>query len=241
MPPTHAVLFDLDDTLYEELSYVQSGFHAVAEYLSGEYGISADGAFADMMDVLAREGRGRIFDRVMDRRNLRATDLIPKLVQVYRDHLPSIVPFPDVLPAIDRLRRLGVKLGLITDGQAQVQERKVVALGLHQVMDVIIYTGRRGPEYWKPNLGPFLDAARALAITPIQAAYVGNDPAKDFVGANRASMLTIHLLRRAEEEAPVCDAAVHATSMHGVVEEIERRREAGHNDSSPGPDVWTES
>ncbi|WP_214515343.1 hypothetical protein, partial [Mycobacterium tuberculosis] len=35
------VVFDLDDTLYDELTYVQSGFQAVAGYLRDTYGMPA--------------------------------------------------------------------------------------------------------------------------------------------------------------------------------------------------------
>lgn len=241
MPPTHAVLFDLDDTLYAELTYVHSGFRAVAAYLSEAHGLPADVLFDDMLDELTREGRGQIFDRVVARHDLRTPDLVPALVQIYREHPPCIALFPDVLPALGRLRRLGVKLGLITDGHWRVQERKVAALGLHNLMEVIIYTGQRGPDYWKPNPAPFLDAARALAITPAQAAYVGNDPAKDFGGANHVGMLTIHLLRREGDEAPACDAALHAASMQDVVQEIAKRQEATQGSPLPGSDSWTES
>ena len=31
------IVFDLDDTLYEEITYVRSGFKAVASYLSQTY------------------------------------------------------------------------------------------------------------------------------------------------------------------------------------------------------------
>jgi putative hydrolase of the HAD superfamily len=33
------IVFDLDDTLYEEITYVRSGFKAVANYLSKNYKI----------------------------------------------------------------------------------------------------------------------------------------------------------------------------------------------------------
>ena len=44
-----AILFDLDDTLYGEKTYVASGFRAVARDLESEIGIPCDRLAKEMM------------------------------------------------------------------------------------------------------------------------------------------------------------------------------------------------
>ena len=58
-PPQMPVLvFDLDDTLYPELSYVHSGFRAVAAFLSPLLEVPAETLAAGMIAEEAAQGRG---------------------------------------------------------------------------------------------------------------------------------------------------------------------------------------
>ena len=54
------LVFDLDDTLYDELTYVHSGFRAVSSFLEAEYNLPAEASFPWMMERLAG-GRGDSF------------------------------------------------------------------------------------------------------------------------------------------------------------------------------------
>ncbi len=54
------VIFDLDDTLYNERDFVYSGFMEVATYLSNKYGIDKNILFDDMVNILNSRGRGKI-------------------------------------------------------------------------------------------------------------------------------------------------------------------------------------
>ncbi|HEX2953991.1 MAG TPA: HAD family hydrolase, partial [Bacillota bacterium] len=58
------LVFDLDDTLYEELTFVKSGFRAVAGFLQERYGIPAQPSLELMLQKL-EGGRGRIFDDLL--------------------------------------------------------------------------------------------------------------------------------------------------------------------------------
>jgi putative hydrolase of the HAD superfamily len=56
------VLFDLDDTLYDESAFVTSGFRTVAAHLADRFGVDKQEAFSAVMSVLTTEGRGKVFD-----------------------------------------------------------------------------------------------------------------------------------------------------------------------------------
>ena len=51
------IIFDLDDTLYEERTFVESGFRAVAEYLEKHFKINKKELFEDLKNILRKEGR----------------------------------------------------------------------------------------------------------------------------------------------------------------------------------------
>lgn len=213
-----AVLFDMDDTLYDERTFVVSGFHAAAGYLADRFHIDGQGIFSAMMEVFSKEGRGKVFDKALERFGLCSPALVQELVDVYRAHWPQITLYPDVMPALTALKECGAKLGIVTDGLHSVQKRKVAALGLAELVDVIVYTDELGVDYWKPSPAGFLCALERLAVESTRAAYVGNDPAKDFAGPKAIGMLAVHIQRNGElvKEAN-CEAQAHITELSELV------------------------
>ena len=64
------IVFDLDDTLYEEITYVRSGFKAVANYLSRNYKIgTTKNIYSQFVQLLKTQGRGKVFDSFLDNQN----------------------------------------------------------------------------------------------------------------------------------------------------------------------------
>lgn len=186
-----AVLFDLDDTLYPELDYVHSGFRAVARFLAN-FSDERDW-FAEMLQILEEEGRGRIFDRVLEQ--IRPTESlnVHTLLFVYRSHIPEIELPENSLRILRGVRESGCKTGLVTDGCHVVQRNKTQALGMEELMDVIVHTDVLGSGCWKPSPVPFEVAMRMLDLDPGQGVYVGDNPAKDFSGARSLGMKTIRI------------------------------------------------
>ena len=64
------VAFDLDDTLYRELDYVESGFRAVAEHVADIHPITSVEAYELLMESMVRSGRGRQFDDLLRIENI---------------------------------------------------------------------------------------------------------------------------------------------------------------------------
>jgi len=191
-----AVLFDLDDTLYPEIEFVKSGFRVVARYLSSRYHLDENALFAQMLDILQKEGRGKIFDNLLHSLGLYTKEKVKLLVYLYRSHRPIIHLYEDVLPTLECLRRYGTRLGIITDGMASVQRNKIVALGLNNLFDVIVCTDELGRDCWKPSTIPYKIALELLEARPSEAVYVGDDPSKDFLAPNSMGMLTIQVNRQ---------------------------------------------
>jgi len=190
-----AVLFDLDDTLYPEMTFVESGFRNVARYLSSKCGMSEEELLGRQLDILQRLGRGKIFDILLQDLGLYAEYRISLLLYLYRCNTLTLHLYEDVVPIIQGLRELGYYLGIITDGMASVQRRKVGALRLDQLVDLVICTEELGKGYQKPSAVPYRVALDILGVEPFNAAYVGNDISKDFAGANELGILTIQIER----------------------------------------------
>lgn len=195
------LIFDLDDTLYDERSYVDSGLRAVATYGADEFGWDAGEAFRFMTEVLERAGRGRIFDAVLERHGLLTRGRVEALVKVYRHHKPSLTLFPAAQRVLDRYRDQA-PLYLVTDGHKIVQSNKVAALGLWQIFRRVMITHRFGIRHAKPSTYCF-ERIRALeGCAWADMVYVADNPAKDFVNLNRKGMPTVRVLTGQHSAVP---------------------------------------
>lgn len=218
-----AVIFDLDDTLYREMDYVESGFSQVAVYLEERFGVDGSATKARFLELLERNGRGRIFDDWIRECQLEGAVAPSELVQVYRGHTPSIALYPDVEPALTRLRSSGVLLGIITDGCLAVQQMKIRLLGLPRLVEDIVCTDAEGDEYAKPNPKVFSDAVERLGVQASDSIYIGNDPKKDFSGPKSIGMYSAHIARTPVGDH-VCDAdfhIAHLDSLETLLSEID--------------------
>lgn len=194
-----AVLFDLDNTLYPEIEFVKSGFRTLARYLSSRYHFNGDSLFTQMLDILQRDGRGKVFDSLLHNLGLYTEEKVKLLVYLYRSHCPTIHLYEDALATLQHLRRCGMRLGIVTDGMASVQRNKIAALGLESLFDVIICTDELGRECWKPSTIPYKIALDLLQVSSSEAVYVSDDPSKDFLGPNSIGMPTIQVKRQIQQ------------------------------------------
>jgi putative hydrolase of the HAD superfamily len=196
-----AILFDLDDTLYPERQFVDSGFAAVARYLGSLAGGSPEYLTRRLITLHDDRGRGHLFDTLLEELGRPGErDLILACVLIYRTHKPTLQPFPGVIDTLRAIRSAGVRTGLISDGHAATQHRKLAALPeVERNLDVVVMTDDLGNEHAKPSQMPFLVACRLLGIPPAGAVYVANDSRKDFLGARGAGLRTIRVGRPPDE------------------------------------------
>lgn len=188
-----SVIFDVDNTLYSEMSYVKSGFIEVSKYLSNKYKLDCDMIFKKMIDIFDVEGRGKVFNILLDDLNLSEKENVLNLVYIYRFHAPNISLYDDVLDTLIHLKEKNYKLGIITDGRALVQKNKIDALNLNEIFDVIILTDALGSDFWKPSIVPYQIALDLLDSTPNESCYIGDDSFKDFLGPKSLNMKSIQV------------------------------------------------
>jgi putative hydrolase of the HAD superfamily len=98
--------------------------------------------------------------------------------------------YEDALPALDELRRHGLKVGLVTNGQRDLEE--FVA---HHGLQVDAMVGSRLHGRTKPHPSIFVAALRILDVRPDEAAMVGDSYEDDIEGARTLGMKAILLDR----------------------------------------------
>lgn len=185
------LIFDLDDTLYDERAYVLSGFAAVARMLQERFGWPEAASLSFMRRDLAAHGRGAIFDRLLETHGARAKSLVEACIKTYRHHVPAIALYP----AAERLLgQLDAPLYLVTDGHKVTQQRKIEALGLDRRFTRCFVTHRYGIRNAKPSVHCFGLIARLERCGWSDLVYVGDNPAKDFVNLSPLGVHTVRVL-----------------------------------------------
>lgn len=188
-PGADVFCFDLDDTLYSESDYVESGLRAAGALVDAE-APGAPPAGAWLVALWRRERARDAFQQLLRARGLDAGDWLARLQGAYRAHQPEIRPRAGVLDALGGLVHRGASLALVADGDLEVQRRKWAALRLPFPFAPIVFTDVRGRASWKPHPWGF---ERVMEAHPSAARffYVGDNPAKDFIAPNRLGWTTV--------------------------------------------------
>ena len=177
------VIFDLDDTLYDERDYVRSGYKAVAEYLG-------DPSAAERLWELFENKLPAIDSYLAE---IGKTDKKAECLSVYRQHMPDIRLRDGAAELLAQLREKGVKIGIITDGRPNGQKNKIKALGLDMLVDDMIVTDELGGEQFrKPCDIAFRIMQRKWRLPFGEMMYVGDNPSKDFQAPSQLGMMSIH-------------------------------------------------
>ncbi|WP_374470737.1 HAD family hydrolase [Phenylobacterium sp.] len=189
---TRALLLDMDDTLYEERSYVLSGFRAVARAIHEHFPhADAEALHAAMVEGLDVQGRGKLFDGALMAFRIEPTpELVQHLVSVYRSHAPDIALWPGVADTLAELRK-DWRLAVVTDGLHLMQARKAEALGLAELVDTVVFCWEH--EAPKPDPRGYREALKRLGAEPAEAVVIGDNPLHDMAAARAIGARSIRV------------------------------------------------
>lgn len=171
--PHSFFVFDLDDTLFPEIDFLQSGFRHIASGL--EPFIGAD-IYAGMWQQYLN--KGNVFSWILRQYG----SLLPRLtaddlLQQYRNHLPAIRLHKDAAVFLNQLNEQCIPAGLITDGRSNTQRNKLKALYLDNYFSDIIISEEFGSE--KPDERNYRYFERKYPGSDFY--YFGDNTNKDFI------------------------------------------------------------
>ena len=175
------VCFDLDDTLYKEIDFVESGFRLIAELENRSdllpkmmgWRVSGEDVFSNFNKAIGKETSKSEY------------------LKIYRYHIPKITLSEGVEEILNELKRRAVILGIITDGRSETQRNKIKALGLERWFDNdnIIISEEFGSEKTdERNFVVFMNRYPGADFL-----YIGDNPKKDFIVPNRLGWKTVVL------------------------------------------------
>ena len=193
--PFGAVLFDLDNTLYDR----EAAFGRWADlYLTETLRLTDTAeirrvhALIVSLDQNGYGSKQAIFERLQalypDRQDSPA-----RSVEVFFDEFfTQITPEAETEALLDALAETTIPFGVITNGSAR-QWRKLEQLGLTRRTDCLFVSETFGGK--KPDRAIFEAAAEHLGIAPTAILFVGDNPVVDILGAQAAGMKAAWLPR----------------------------------------------
>lgn len=196
-----AVIFDLDNTLYNEEDYfieVFSRYKATSECVDKIRKLFQNGLRQQSRDV---------FGDVLRYLNKYTPEAQEKLFDLYKMSDVNIALDQDAEMALIKIKASGLLVGVLTNGVVVAQKNKVRCLALDNKVDQIIYAREHGHE--KPATDSFQYMAACLGVSPGECVVIGDHPVNDIQGAANAGMEAIQMLKYTENSGhdPSVDCA----------------------------------
>lgn len=215
-----AVVFDMDNTLFDFVEAKLKACRAVVDYLG----------LKDEWELLNYFLRGKhgfensrnIADFMLDK-GVYSHDRFEECCRIYEEvKLNHIKPYPGVKEVLEELKKAGLKLAVVTDamnGHALKRLRKAELLHYFDVVVSGDMTGRRKPEPDSLKL-----ALNKLGVRPEEAAMVGDSIRRDIEAGKRLGMVTVYAAygdrNFFEDKSGEADFAIG--SVRELIEIIER-------------------
>ena len=132
------------------------------------------------------------------------------------------VAFPQLDEVLSHLAESGYRLGIITNGGAEIQQRKIDVMGIASAFDYIAISEVEG--FKKPEAGIFHRTLERLGVAPGEAVHVGDNPRSDIMGGKEAGLRTIWTRSRQWQAAPGADAVIDEIALlPGALEQLSTR------------------
>lgn len=166
-------IFDLDDTLFQELDFLKSAYADISARLSVNINSNV---YPEML--VKYHNRENVFEWLVSKYRQVIPDLnVQRLLIEYREHVPSIVLNKATKDFLHNLKKRCVPMGLITDGRSVTQRNKLKALGIEDYFEDIIISEEFGSE--KPDERNYLYFEQKYHGRDFY--FFGDNTSKDFI------------------------------------------------------------
>ncbi len=191
----HAVLFDLDDTLYSRRAAFARWTDAYLRdtlRLTNPVEAAEVRALIHGLDLNGYGSKQAIFERLHTDYPALPGHPARSLETFFAEFITHVRPEPATEALLETLAQASLPFGVITNGSVR-QWRKLDALGLPAHTDCLFVSETFGTK--KPDPVIFRAAAAHLCTPPERILFVGDSPALDIVGAQAVGMAAAWLPR----------------------------------------------
>ncbi len=188
-----AVIFDLDNTLVDFMKMKRRAIEeAVPAMIDAGLELSVEESNKVIDEIYKEQGieYQQVFDAFLQR-VLKKVDykiLSAGIVAYRRAREAALIPYPHVYSTLNKLLKLGIKMGIVSDAPVKEAWLRLAYLNFHHIVDAVVTfedTGQR-----KPHSAPFLTILKKLDVKPEEAIMVGDWVERDIIGAANVGMKT---------------------------------------------------
>lgn len=188
------VIFDLDNTLYDENQY----FHAVFMEFAKLHKIEEKKALMAINQTL--QDQTRLESKDIFQSFLQATPLgfhqtlHDELYALYTQISCQLHPFKDAISTLSSLQNQKIPFAILTNGSPLAQQNKIKNLKFQNFP--VFYARQKGKEYEKPHAKAFELVLESFSdFEAKDCIFVGDHPKTDILGAKNMGMMALRLKR----------------------------------------------
>lgn len=183
------VIFDLDNTLYDEDSY----FFEVFNVFCDKYKLDLNelkSIFTDEFKLKSKDYFGDILKKI----NFYSSQKQNEMFEIYQNINCALCLYEDARQILNFLQQNAIKTAIITNGDIKAQKNKIKALNLYNKIKHIIYAREFGKDCEKPNSISFLKVLEVLNLKANETIFIGDNPKTDIKGARNLGIKAYRLL-----------------------------------------------
>lgn len=210
------IIFDLDNTLYDENTYFRSVFLTFCKKYN----------FPIKSIETVLDNQSRIYEKDIFKTFLEllpcgfSKQLHEELFFLYCSLEIPLKLYEDAWNLLNFLQKKEILFAILTNGPIQAQKNKIKNLGLKNYP--VFYAREFGKEYEKPNPLAFQRVLKYFNVEAGLSIFVGDNPKNDIIGSQKVGMCGVWL-RRGYASLLECNEAKYAiTNLNKLKELIEK-------------------
>jgi len=188
-----AVVFDLDNTLVDFMKMKRRSIEeAIPAMIDAGLSITQTEANKVIDEIYKEQGieYQQVFDMFLQRvlNKIDYKILSAGIVAYRRAREAALTPYPHVYSTLNKLLKMGIKMGILSDAPSKEAWLRLAYLNFHHIVDAVVTFEDTGER--KPQPAPFLMVLKKLEVKPQEALMVGDWAERDIIGAKNLGMKT---------------------------------------------------
>jgi putative hydrolase of the HAD superfamily len=189
-----AVLFDMDNTLFDFVAVKLIACREILSYL-GEEDENLRKDPAELFSYFLRGTYGfEDYENIRDymqERKLFTEHAYKQCCEIYdREKLQNLELYPGVRETLEEMTELGIRLAVITDADRCHARARLTRVELLDSFELLVSADMTGTK--KPDPAHFLFALEALGLNPEESLVVGDSIKRDMAPARRLGLKTAY-------------------------------------------------
>lgn len=183
------VLFDLDETLFDRAftleRFLVIQFAQFLKFLGQTTQREWVAKFIEL-DARGQKSKRRLYPEILQLFNGDQLASERLITHYFEKSTRDAIAVSGMDELLDSLTAKGVPIGIITNGETELQSRTIEALGLDRRTRMVLISESVG--FRKPDRRIFELAAQQMKMDLHECLFVGDNPTADVLGAHRAGM-----------------------------------------------------